>query len=491
MKNQKLSENQKLVLVSGLLGFVLYVLLLLGRPHVGWCDDVFFADWIYQMAENNSFLSTAWGAKPCYFPLYTLFMVGWVKVFGFSYVSIHIPNILFAFVSYLIIALSLVNYKLIQKKRSVLGFSLCYWFGNSLFWNFNNGRVESLALLIAVVTIYMYVKYISSKKYTSLIAFIFCSFLMGMTAVQGLIVVFVVIFLHFCLTFKESIRKWYVYLLYGVGYGFGFLTTCIFFFFNNGLKRFIKATFVGSPTILNAFVKLANTLSPGAWELDVSTLSTSNLSFIEKVHSLTYNGILMNKENWVILALIILVFIILIIKGKVKGLPIWTKIFSLSTLLLPSLYVVMGRYTLYYTWGVYVISICTLFILLEYVRRDFMLSSLLCASTFVYFWSFPHNKNYVKFDFGKSINAKYASDIECIGVDTTKYTVVPYEWYYFLNETHPKLYFYFHSQPCVEEIICPPKEEKYWREQYEIEEILRTDNYCKFKVVSYKGDIIN
>ena len=212
---ENIQYNTKVTsVITGIICFLVCVFMLYFRPKESWYDDAFWADWALKLSQGN-FITNVWGGgQPSYSPLYAIILAGWYKIVGFSFFAAQFPNLCFALATYLIICLDLPIGQFLNKKVSAIAFAICFWFADVLFWIFNCGRVDTLCLLLGILSIVSFVKAYETHSTKHVLLMCLWSFLIMATGFEGVLFTAVIIIIYSLMDIHTSIRRWKLYLVY-------------------------------------------------------------------------------------------------------------------------------------------------------------------------------------------------------------------------------------------------------------------------------------
>lgn len=479
--------NKWLILALGGVFFVGYIILLYYRPQVSWCDDAFWSDWGRQLGLYNRYYTTVWGGgHPSYSPLYAFILGAWFKIFGFSYFSAHLPSILFFLIIYLLLAFSLTERKLITNPIVLSCFSILFWWSPTLFWIVNCGRMEILCLLLAVWTIYSYIGNIEKLSIGKSISLFISSVLLFATAVEGVVFATLVIVIYSISHFRKAIKSYINYFIHFGGYLCSLVVVSFITWYNGCLHQYYDTMFGFS----NTFTAVYKTIR--AWAKNtkngevLDTFQPSDVERIPFIQSLQ-DGLLSNMEYLVVLTLVAIIFVYLLWKIKWGKLPTDLKICVVLTIITPIVYVLAGRYPVYYTWGAYVSGIVALAICFNLLKFPIQkIIPVVCL--LLWFTLNPSMRNkYGTFDPNRLIDAKNISDIEKANLDPTEPVCIPYEWYYYVVDWNENIYFQASGAypEDLSRIIYSPTDynEEQLMNKYKLQETQRIGDKIVYKII--------
>ena len=433
-------RNKRLIAVIGLCCFVFYVVCLYFRPQESWCDDAFWADWARQLAEHNRYYTTVWGfGHPSYCPLYVFIMALWYKVMGFSFFAAQFPNICLTLITYWLLMLIMIGRKHIQSWKGIVGFSALYWLAPSTFWIYNCGRIEVLCLLLGIITAYSFVRALETDALKHKIGLLVWGLLLFATGVEGVVFATLFILVYSAYHYREAWRnkKLYVWHLGGYVTSLSLLgvitwkTHCLHQFFDT-MFGFSK-TFTSLYLYLRAFIKGAKN---GVEMIEPVQSAEPKGSFLQSL----IEGVSQNIEYLTLAGLVMVLFAILWYRVKWKNLPKSTLVITTMAIITPVIYVLAGRYTIYYTWAAYVPCIIAVVMLIEQLEWKWMHLGI-GALMIVWFFVSPSNSLLHALDFSKQRDQQNIADIQEANINPNVPTVIPYSWYYYVVEENENIWF--------------------------------------------------
>lgn len=431
--------------IIGIYFTVIYILLLLWRPQESWCDDAFWADWGRQMGLNGLFTSNVWGAgKPSYSPGYALLLAGVFRIFGFSFLTAQIPDILLSFCAFIILGYSLLREK--ASKLTVFIYGLLFWCLYGMFYVINCGRPEVLSMLLAIAVAVSFVR----KRWLSLLI---ASILLMGTSVQGVVAATLFIVIYECFNHKEIIPQRHLLYSHFGGYVIGLGATAYLMYRNHCLKAFFDTLFGYSKTLTSFYLSIRtfakSRLSGNAVDdAAVTTISSGAVSppsssadsslFTDILNSYTDS-----LEYLVCIALIIGLTILLVMKRERIGKVVWSS--SVMALVAPLVFILMGRYAAYYCWAAFIPCIFSICSLLSRIKMKplpgYILASvtvIALAMNFISNWS-----DEVVLDFKHEKDKANLEEIALAGLSPDEPAVIPYSWYYYVIEHDENVFFQY------------------------------------------------
>lgn len=482
--------NKWLISTLGLVFLAAYVVLLYYRPQVSWCDDAFWSDWGRQLGLYNRYYTTVWGSgHPSYSPLYAFVLGGWFKVFGFSFFSAHIPNVIFFLICYFLLAFGLTERKLVSNPIVVVGFTMLFWWGPTLFWIVNCGRMEVLCLLLAICTIYSFIRNIEKPSLCGGVSLFISGFLLFATAVEGVVFATLVILVYSIFHFREAIKAYVNYVIHFGSYVFSLIVVSFIAWYNDCLHQFYDTMF-GFSNTFTAFYRLIRAWVKNAKNGEMlDTFQSSNITRTPFMQLLE-EGLLSNIEYMAIALLVVSAFVYLLWRLKWKNVPVELKISIVLTIIIPIVYVIAGRYPIYYTWGAYVCGILALAICFSSFK--YAITKIVpIIGLLLWFVINPSMRSrYGVFDPTRSVDSKNLSDIATANLDPNIPVCIPYEWYYYVVDWNENIYFQAsgaHPNDLSKIIYSPTdyNEEKFMN-KYELKETQRIGNKIVYEIVGLK-----
>ena len=480
---------KRLSVIAGLLGLAIGIVMLYFRPHESWYDDAYWADWGYRLSQGN-YLTHVWGGgQPSYSPLYALLMAVWYRVVGFSYFTAQLPNLLIAFAAYLVVCLRIEGGKLFRTKWAAVCFAFGYWVSDGLFGVFTCGRVDTLCLLLGVLTVDAYFRAYKDNKTKDIVWFCIWSFLQMATGFEGVLFTVGVLLIHALLEFRDSLRKWWLYVWYALSSIVSFAAVIAFMAYHNCAKAFIRTMFGFSYTIQS----IIHFFETGEFTLVNPVPLNDSMTFWERINNMTIEGFFANKEYLVLIIFVIALSVIVLCRKGKGSLSHIERTMIISSILLPWFYILAGRYSWYYTWAAYVPCLISFCVLIEHTHSEKVLAPLVCLGMVVWFCFSPDFQDRKRVDFRHEIDAQNLRDIEAAEIDPNESVYVPYKWYYYLAPTHDKLYFKGsgrYPKDMTKMVLSTTKEVDQWCNTLELEYLYNIDTLQVYRVVGDRGSHI-
>ncbi|MCQ2324571.1 MAG: glycosyltransferase family 39 protein [Paludibacteraceae bacterium] len=482
MKRLQEISTKQLSIILGLLFFAITVFLLYFRPQESWYDDAFWADWAYKLSKGE-FVTHVWGGgQPSYSPLYALIMALWYKVVGFSFFTAQLPNLIFALMTYLVICLRFKVSPMLRTNLSIIGFAICFWFSDTLFWIFSCGRVDTLCLLLGILTIDAFIQTYEIGGWKNYLLFCLWSCLEMATGFEGVMFVAVFIVIYSCLQIRISLSKWYIYIGYAFSSILSFGAVLAWMVYHNCGKAFLRTIFGFSYTLNTIF----HFIETGNMSFENNVPLNDTMTLLQKINSLTIDGVANNKEYLVLICFVIILMIIFIVKDQWKIFASSSKMFIIGSILIPWVYVLAGRYATYYSWAAYVPCIIALFVLLQNIEIEKILVPLLCIGMVTWFIISPQYSDLKRVDFKRDIDTQNLKDIAAVQINPNEATYIPYKWYYYLATSNNNLYFQGSSKyPKImtKMILRDEQEITEWGKVLELEYVCDIRQYKLYKVL--------
>ena len=492
-------KNKNWIFIIGLVSFILNAILLFFHVKSSWCDDVAYVDLARQIGLYGSFYSNDWGYVDTCCPLYVLILAPIIKLFGMNYFMIHLPALLISLISYYLLAFYFDKKELIKDKSVHLFFGVALWWLPQLFWINNCGRIENLCLLSAIGTILLFEKYVNTPNVKYALYLFLMAIVMFWSGVQGTIFATLVLLVYSLCCWKKVFGQWKSWLLLMLGYVTGFFANCVLAYSQGGLSCLFSRMFGFSNTIKGVYepvLQFLKTLKNGTVvdskistdviEASVKT-SATNVSLIDNLIS-AYTFI---ADYW-ILILLIITFAVYFLSTK-KKFAKESLILIIVTLICPTIFVLAGRYTGYYTWTSIVSGVCTLSLLLQQsfiencIYRH-LLTYLLCVIVVIAFCISPSIDR--KWDWNGDIDKRNEELVN----QAEKYlnkdwgTYIPHKWYYYVIEKDENVWYM--STPGVQDnvryVIYDPydyDEMERLHSLYNLHEVDRIEDKIVYEVV--------
>lgn len=482
------SRNKWLIAGIGLGCFALYVLCLCFRPQESWCDDAFWADWARQLAVHNRYYTTVWGGgHPSYSPLYVFIMAIWYKVVGFSFFSAQFPNMCLTLVTYWILSLILVGRKYVVSWQGISCFSALYWFAPSMFWIYNCGRIEVLCLLLGILTSYSFIRAFETRESRYQIELFLFGLLLFATGVEGVVFATLFIIIYSAYHYRDVWQNKLLYLWHFGSYVTSLGILGIITWSTHCLHQFFDTMFGFSKTFTSMYFYMRS-LIKGVKHGDMvieqaQTAVTTEEPFFNSIIS----GYTLNVEYLIIFVLLIILCVLLCIKVDRKNVPEYIWVVAAMTVITPFVYVLAGRYVLYYTWAAYIPCVIALVMVFEKMSAKWLP---LCMGIFMVVWFFvsPNNTTLRSLDFTHARDKQNSEDIAKAQIDPCVPTCIPYSWYYYIVNSNENIYFQGSGAypDDLGVIIYAPNEytEENFMNSYELQERCRIGNKIVYDILS-------
>ncbi|MDR1645477.1 MAG: glycosyltransferase family 39 protein [Tannerellaceae bacterium] len=359
-----ISDRQQVLgfgILTGL--FVLLNLITITWTPLPWLDEVWFIDTAVNFALNGSWTTTAQlsfgGETPIalYPPLYQYLLAGWIKLGGFSILSVRSFNIFIAAIVSIVLFKGLRKLNHLKSWYTILIFVFLFW-GTGLFsWSYRNGRPDMVNILCSVLFLYSYFMYLKRGygKWKMWLTVVFV-LLSGLQACP--FIVTVLIYVYFIRKEYRSRTK-IAFFITILGFMTGICLLWGHFIYHNHPRSFFWQ-FSHSATISQVLHKipfLSEFISP---EPGVYNAVSEFLDCYLK------------NKNYAILTLVnIFVLSLLLFKNKTKKHSI--EVFFLGfSFLMPAVMFLAGHCLSPYTWMFYLPSVIVCIICLEKQNHIFL-----------------------------------------------------------------------------------------------------------------------
>ncbi|MBD2545959.1 hypothetical protein H6G72_19370 [Planktothricoides sp. FACHB-1370] len=306
-------EFSILLIILGL--FLLINLITVDRFTTVWLDEVMFTDPAINLYFGNGFTSTAWFIQTKEemwagnLPLYSLVLFLWVKLFGFSLLTVRSLNYFLIIGSTIMLWLAVIRLRLVNIAWIRIFLIIIFISGYGISLCYRSGRYDCLGIMLGISALFVYSVSLSKLRY-------FFLMLIGILIVpSGLqVCLFAVIICFLLLIFlRKSFVKEACFMGFGIIIG---LMILLCFYYLNG--------------VLDDFISSVNSLK---------SVTSGNLP---KDPSLPFLYIAA-----------LLIIIDQIIKSYIQGnSPIIFGI--LAGLFVPIIMLIFGRFPTYYSWMVYI-----------------------------------------------------------------------------------------------------------------------------------------
>lgn len=488
-------KQNHIIILLGIIGFIIYVVMLWFRPQISWCDDTFFVDWARQMAINGQFESKPWpGSVPDYVPLYPVLLAGWIKLLGFSYFKVHLLDIFLAFINHCLLLNILVNRNIIKKSITIVGISICIWFGHTMFWINNAGRPEVLTLTMTIIAANYLIELYNNKTRVNIIKFFISSMFVLFSGVQGFVTLTFLTLILLLQDYKKSLlKRKHIIVTLIVSSLSSLSITCLFFYFNGALKSFLSKTILYSKTASYLWYIVKSTVLHQETELP----SENNTGLLDRFVELTLN------PEYCAMAVILLLLLFLYRKRLSScQLNHSERTIIISALVLPLFYELAGRYPIYYTDFAYYLVVISIYLLFERLIQPSYLNRMVIITGFVIILNFlfsPPVEKAADFrivDLDHNFDKKVLNDIKNSGISFDQPVVIPNEWYYMLVEKYEENMYYQSSvnYPSNLEFVVEIPSHEYINEGWDSKfnrEMIRNNGYLNIYKVYKKESIKN
>lgn len=290
-----------------------------------WRDEVGTSDTAVNVALYGEWTSHVW--KYSYNPLHAFLLIGWLKLWGVSHLTVCGFTVLLAFVGYAVLLNILQKREILTRCNSVVIFTLLYWGGFEFARLITLGRTDLLVMLFTILVVNELTPtkdggFYSIKRWPTLVY----SFLLMGASIYSIPVLCCYCLVVYFITNDKTVRKelrWR-YLYATIGFFVSFLLVCLFFYSVHGLFKFI-----------NSYLSFNATINH-------DDKGRGLLTRLIDAYSI---------DLYAIIALIISTVLLVLQKRLQNKSCIAYLIFTLS---IPMLMVFAGRYRSYYSWIFYV-----------------------------------------------------------------------------------------------------------------------------------------
>lgn len=314
-----------------------------------WCDEVMITD-----APTHKLLYGEWkthafnemgDAEPYAFGIYMGLLYIWLKMFGFSFLSVRFFSLLLAFcVGGL--ALRIVD-RFANNKISLYStyiFSIGFWFSSMIVLDYRMARHDMLGCLFVFLLVNVIINSWKDEKigYSKILIISSLVFIAGIQAA-----LYSVLITLFAILFVRPIRKMIrVGLIIACGNILGFIILCFIHWYNGHLAGYIFEIINASGTLQKLWGIARECILPllGHEVKPLPVQNVNSMSFVDNIIRFFDNT-----------STIILVGVALILCGinnplkslKDKQIPILLTLFSIFVVVF---FILAGRYPVYYRW---------------------------------------------------------------------------------------------------------------------------------------------
>lgn len=311
--------------ITGLLlgtGCCVATILALDYISFPWCDEVGTTDTAANVVMHGVWRSHLWPYS--YNPLHINLLIGWMKIFGISHMSVCAFGVVTGYVLFWVLRGMLVRARIVTDLPSNLLYAVLFWGGASFMGILTNGRIDLLTALFTVLMVNELLYEGETRKFR---LFIY-AFLMMMAAVYPVpvVVMFGICLLVGAKTKEERIEIWQKGLIAGFGVVLAFAVSCGYYAYHRQLVRFLYTYFSYNSTISGI----------------------AKVGFVQKlVDGYTY--------DWQALIMFGISAIACLAIGSLRK-PAWRLVAFIG--LIPLLAKYSGRYESYYSWMFYLPVVC-------------------------------------------------------------------------------------------------------------------------------------
>ena len=343
-------------------------------------------------------------------------------------------------ITYWILMVILVGRNQILSWQGVVGLSLLYWLAPTMFWTYNCGRIEVLCLLLGILTAYYFVRAVETGSHKHRIGVYLFSILLFATGVEGVIFATLFILIYSAYHYQEVWKRKTLYVWHFGGYLTSLVILMIITWKANCLVRFLGTMFGFSKTITPMIVKLFTWISyviSGEFvEVKIPSGAVSKVPFFQ----LMIDGLMLNKEYLILVVIMIILFVCLLKKLSCKNIRQPLLVVVTMAIITPFVYMLAGRYVLYYTWAAYIPCIVAVVILGEQFKCRWIHFGL---GTLMAIWFCINQGPMIVQNISNSHerDKKNIEDIEKAQIDSNVPTCIPYSWYYYIIEQNENVWF--------------------------------------------------
>lgn len=479
-------RNKWLIVGTGVLCFLIYVVCLYFRPQESWCDDAFWADWARQLAEHNRYYTTVWGfGHPSYCPLYVFLMALWYKVVGFSFFAAQFPNIVLTLITYWLLMLILIGRTHVTSWQGIASFSALYWFAPSMMWIYNCGRIEVLCMLLGLLTGYSFVSAVETGLTKYKIGLFAWGLLLFATGVEGVVFATLFILIYSAYHWREAWQNKMLYVWHFGSYVTSLGVLGVITWKTHCLHQFFDTMFGFSKTFTSLYLYF-RALVKGAKNGEVVEAIPQPSGPKSPLWQSLVEGLTNNPEYLVLIAIVLALFVWLCYREGWKKISVATKVMTTMAVLAPIVYVLAGRYTSYYTWAAYIPCIIALVILVEQLSLKWMHVGV-GALMVIWFFVNPYNRVLRSLDFNHEKDRQNIADIAVANINPNVPTCIPYSWYYYIVEGNENIWFQASGAypDDLSVIIYAPDEynEENFMNRYQLQERCRIGNKIVYDII--------
>jgi hypothetical protein len=357
-------REKQILFFGGLTGlFVLLNLITIGWTPTPWIDEVWFVETAVNYALDGSWTTTAWfsfgGETPValYPPLYQYLLAGWIKIWGFSILSVRGFNVFIAAIISIVMFKGLRKFNLLRSWYVILIFVFLFWSTGAFSWTYRNGRPDMVNLLFSSLFIYSYWRYIkeNSGRWLMLIYAV----LILLSGLQACF--FIVFFLFYMYLIKKEYRykTRIAFFMAITGFIAGLIAMWGHFAYHEHPNSFFWQ-FSQSETIsalLRKIPFLSHHIRP----------PEPKHGFFEEL-LVCYT---VNKNYFILTGVNAIMLFILVVRGKYSKKPAEIYVFGFS-LLMPAVMALSGHCLSPYAWMFYLPAVVFCLICMEKYRHKYV-----------------------------------------------------------------------------------------------------------------------
>lgn len=220
VQNWAVPKTLEAVLWITFSALLLHYLLAVPRLPVFWYDEAFMVEPAWHLATSGKCVSNLLPDIPenavfgMNYPLFCLLMAGWIKIFGFSLLTIRLLPFILTFSAALVAVAALCKAEVIRGRLQVLLLLILWMLTHAAFYSSHQARPESLTMLL--VSIGLYISSLRATR-TNLFALFFLAFLMPFC---GLYMIFPISIAAVVTLFFRTYRiQQAVFVLLGIFFG--------------------------------------------------------------------------------------------------------------------------------------------------------------------------------------------------------------------------------------------------------------------------------